>query len=1373
MKLHLPKMLAAALIAASTALIAGQQAQAATMTDHTTQGDVTYNGYVFTMISAGQLDKTFSTRTYREATYQDGAWVNGDKEYVSSNKAIDTPLGNGAFWHAYTSTATITDLAYGNTLRLSGATGQQRAGTDFTDFTIGGLIADDNFGSSSAGTPAYWFFRGGSMDINGIGDVNMDVNSHVRFSYQTSVNMKKGGTWNIHSGKTLTFDNNSSTAGKETTFIFYADQALTVKGGGTLNLGRSGNGTFNVTMQGGSSLHVTGNSTVALGASGTFTANGAITVDEGSTLNVSLNTTLGHTITNNGNIHFASDTVTLGSLGGFDSAATYTDYSGEVTGNGFAGTIVYTIIQGTGTSNLAKVNYGTQTAVALTDGKLTVESDMDYTKYYLNTNDTTISVKSASEYAAAQQEGAVLSTVYVKGASDTVNVDADFSGAIEVSGTGAVLNIKEGSVFSGTLTSATIQGAGTYALASGSKAMVGTLAAGSGWTGTVALSGVSGENGYNLNLNTYGHAGSKVEINGFTGYFLKAQAEFAPELVLGASGLTLNNGYSTIDGGGDSKFTFAGGVSGKGDMNFNKADGNVTQHLYFTGNVADWTGALNVVDHFTVYAQFSGVDKEVGAAIIRENGTLNVEVGTGSDTSNVTFNNAITNASSLTVQEGASATLKEASTIGTLTSTGFLTVDAAGKTVSITGEEHTLGKAIGLVNGELSLAGAYNLDAMVPTDYDDEYVGPEEGVAAGSGFHKVSGTIQVVTIGNGTLSLAEGATFSYQEASVTVDDKTGKGTFGGVDLTTLWVNGTDPVSYNAAQEYAEPQAPGTIVGTVHLNYDGATITMDRAGASVALVLSEDEEVTSGTVNATADTTISSITGWTGKELVIDGTSTVTTGALTLDNNDTKLTVVAGATLDIAGDNHNLTLQHGSATINGTVNIAHELDLSKNKSSDAELVIGSKGDVTAAGGLWLHGTHSFAILEDGRFTTKGLTFIGQGAESTISYDDVATADDNYGTDKVKYVITNMTILANKDVTIGNKLVNSTVVTGDHAVTLNTDAASVIVSDGGTFTKGEGVTVEDITVEGSGTIAGNVEVSEIGITAGSVAAFEQGLPEDSGVTFSNEDTHTPITVENTGEGTIHYDGIGQEDAKVTADNLVFFMAGGPATVDNCVSVGSVQNFYSEGALTLTNVDTDTLREVEAVMSDVVLENVESVGLQKLTISGATATVAVYQGDTESAEGMVNITETLTAGGGTLLANLTLVGTDGHVSLDLSDITAQEGWAALTLGSQFGIAEGTLVTLDAVTISALEGLRIGDSLDLIQALSPDDQLTYLDAAYDGMWFDALFERVDGVKGDYLVYATGESFGLTKVSNTPEPTTGTLSLLALAALAARRRRH
>ncbi|MDO4954998.1 MAG: hypothetical protein Q4E43_07670 [Akkermansia sp.] len=1362
MKLHLPKMLAAALIAASTALIAGQQAQAYSRnitTTTTPAGDTTYNGCVFTMLNGSG---NFSGRHFIQAAYNSGQWENTGAEITSGNKDVVTPLGTGWFWTMYCSTATASNgIDYGNTLRLTGATSQQKLATDFSDFAIGGLIADDSYGSSSAGTPAYWFYRGAAMDIVGANDVIMDINSHVRFSYQSNVNMKKGGTWNIHSGKTLTFDNNSS--GAATTFNFYENQALTVKGGGTLNLGRSSNGTYNVNMKSGSSLHVTGNSTVNLPASsGTFTANGTITVDEGSTLNIKLTTTLGRTITNNGNIQFASDTVTLSDLGGFDSEGTFVDYSGE-TGNGFAGTIVYTIIQGTGTTNLAKVVYGTQPAATLSEGKLTVEGATDYTKYYINTNDTTISVKSASEFAA-QHESAVLSTVYVKGAGDTVNIDENFNGAIEVSGTNATVNIASGKEFDGTLSGGTLTGSGIYALATGTTSM-GAVVIGSDWTGTVRITDASANK---LDFSTLVNGtSSTLELMGYSGYPTTWYEDVEGginaqniKLTNGSNGYAFNfNGTTSQE---NHEVTFSGVWSGDGTF---KISSNKLNYK-ITGNISAWSGTLQVASGIPTLTIADNATV-VNAAITKDsNQRLYLDVQ-----NSATFGNSVT-ADSLTMAAEQVVTLKGETSIGTLAGAGSLVVNAAEHTVALRGG--AIANTIDLQAGTLSLAGAYNLDAMEPTDYDDEYVGPEEGVAAGSGFHKVSGTISVVNIGSGTLSLAEGATFSYQEASVTVDDKTGAGTFGGVDLTTLWVNGTDPVSYNAAQEYAEQQAPGTIVRTVHLNYDGATITMDRAGASVALVLSEDEEVTSGTVYATADTTISSITGWTGKELVIDGTSTVTTGALALDNNGTKLTVAAGATLDIAGDKHNLTLQHGSATIDGTVTIAHELDLSKGSTSDAVLVIGSTGNVTATDGLWLRGGHHFTILDEGQFTVKGLTFVGMGDESTIGFNDVDTKDGNYATTgdgMDKFVITNMTILANKDVTIGNTLVNSTVVTGDHAVTLNTDATKVIVSDGGTFTKGAGVTVEDITVEDSGTIAGNVEVSEVGITAGSVAAFEQGLPEDSGVTFSNEDAHTPITVENIGMDTIHYDGIGQVDAKVTADNLVFFMAGGPATVDNRVSVGSVQNLYSEGALTLTNVDTDTLREVEAVMSNVVLENVESVGLQKLIISGAT--VAVYQGDTESAEGMVNIKETLTAGGGTLLANLTLVGTDGHVSLDLSDITAQEGWAALTLGSQFGIAEGTLVTLDAVTISALEGLRIGDSLDLIQALSPDDQLTYLNAAYDGMWFDALFERVAGVKGDYLVYATRESFGLTKVSNVPEPTTGTLSLLALAALAARRRKH
>ena len=298
MKLRLPHRFQAALIAALasvslTTLSTGSTAYAGTRTDytsHTTKaGNVTYNGYVFTMLN--EPANAFASRYFKEATYNEtGAWVDGEKEYHSSNDVIDTPEGKGVFWTMYCSTATVSNkLPLGHTLRLSGATTQQKLETNFSDFTIGGLIADDNCTGRSLTDPAYWFWRGGSMDIDGAGEVNMDIDSYVMFSYRDAVNMKKGGTWNIHSGKMLVFDNNTSA--KPTTFKFYEDQALTVTGGGTLYLGRASIGTYNVEMQEGSSLLVTGQgTTVEIGATtGAITVNGTITVDTGSTLNITNN----------------------------------------------------------------------------------------------------------------------------------------------------------------------------------------------------------------------------------------------------------------------------------------------------------------------------------------------------------------------------------------------------------------------------------------------------------------------------------------------------------------------------------------------------------------------------------------------------------------------------------------------------------------------------------------------------------------------------------------------------------------------------------------------------------------------------------------------------------------------------------------------------------------------------------------------------------------------------------------------------------------------------------------------------------------------------------------------------------------------------
>ena len=332
-----------------------------------------------------------------------------------------------------------------------------------------------------------------------------------------------------------------------------------------------------------------------------------------------------------------------------------------------------------------------------------------------------------------------------------------------------------------------------------------------------------------------------------------------------------------------------------------------------------------------------------------------------------------------------------------------------------------------------------------------------------------------------------------------------------------------------------------------------------------------------------------------------------------------------------------------------------------------------------------------------------------------------------------------------------------------LTVDSLVSSVVNATGGTLAfVGGGVGA--VNVNGDITVSGdtNPEGKVYNIAAAKVVTFAEDL-QMAGLSIVGEGG-TKVTVQNVSGSAVQY-ALNEQNALLSASEITMTaQATGAVNVGNKVAAATVDN-ESGYTLTLGNGNT-AVQHVLASQGNIIFHNMgaEAITLADMTI-GQGKQVGVYQGADIVSEGTVSISDTLTAAGGTLLANLILDG----ATLDVNG----GGDNALTLGSQFGIAGGTLVTLDDATVTALEGLQIGGTLDLVKALSPQDQLTYLSDDYDGMWFDQLFERTDNVHGDYKVYATGESFGLTKVSDVPEPTTGTLSLLALAALAARRRRH
>ncbi|MDO4954877.1 MAG: hypothetical protein Q4E43_07050 [Akkermansia sp.] len=366
------------------------------------------------------------------------------------------------------------------------------------------------------------------------------------------------------------------------------------------------------------------------------------------------------------------------SIDDLDGEIEVTDYvHGEHEDNGFAvetGTIEFvTVAPESGAvldTTQAQIMRGGNAATVV-GGVATVDSTNYATFHITNLSETVTQAKSQEA-----SSGVTLTSIHVD-ADAELTVDQNINLSLVSAEAGAKLNILSGQTVSvgDATTVATIAGEGTYALKSGSKTMTGTLATGEDWKGTVAVSNV---NITDMDLNTYGHEGSKVKFDGVTGYFGTHSITYAPELVLGEGGLTLTDGYSTDGKGGPAtEYTFAGGVSGEGSITFNKV-GNVTQHLYFTGDVARWTGSLSVVAGFTVYAQYSGV-QTVNSIISRTGGTLNVEVGTGDDASVVTYTKAITS-NSLTVNAGATAYINGGLTTSTITVADDATLAINGNT---------------------------------------------------------------------------------------------------------------------------------------------------------------------------------------------------------------------------------------------------------------------------------------------------------------------------------------------------------------------------------------------------------------------------------------------------------------------------------------------------------------------------------------------------------------------------------------------------------------------------------------------------------------------------------------------------------------------
>ena len=567
--------------------------------------------------------------------------------------------------------------------------------------TVSGKSLDLSSGGNAAGT------------VSVLENSVLNVNNGMWMHSNSRIELAQGGTVNIaglsivgNTGSTITATAANQQYSTTNDQFTIANAAITATADVTIGNVLTNVGvytgahavTLNATAD---SVTVAEHGTINFGTSG---ATGAITVEDGGIIGTYAKTDTGATTITSEGTAVLNNAVALnaGSLtmsGAFNVDALafqgeQTIAGGEHENNGFATesgslTVVTKAAETTLTADGATVVRGGHTFVLANDGTAALNST-NYSAFYITNQSETVTKAKSQEEA----QGVTLASIHVSnGATLDVNQNIDLS--LVTAETGAKLNILSGHTVSvgDATTVATIAGEGTYALKSGSKTMTGTLATGEDWKGTVVVSNVGSF--ADINLNTYGHDGSKVEFDGVTGHFGPHIITYAPELVLGEGGLTLNNGYSTDgQGGPDMVYTFAGGVSGTGDMVFNKTTQNtVRQQLVFSGDVEDWSGTLSVVARFNVTAHYIGVDKTVNSTISRTGGDLHVKVGTGEDASVVTFTQGITasdlsvlagataefqgnvDAGAITVGDGAFATFNDLHITQAITSTGTVTLN--------------------------------------------------------------------------------------------------------------------------------------------------------------------------------------------------------------------------------------------------------------------------------------------------------------------------------------------------------------------------------------------------------------------------------------------------------------------------------------------------------------------------------------------------------------------------------------------------------------------------------------------------------------------------------------------------------------------------
>lgn len=328
--------------------------------------------------------------------------------------------------------------------------------------------------------------------------------------------------------------------------------------------------------------------------------------------------------------------------------------------------------------------------------------------------------------------------------------------------------------------------------------------------------------------------------------------------------------------------------------------------------------------------------------------------------------------------------------------------------------------------------------------------------------------------------------------------------------------------------------------------------------------------------------------------------------------------------------------------------------------------------------------------------------------------------------------------------------------------STEKSSVTQSGGGVINMGgnyEGATF-DITQEGKGgttNVNGTLAADVVNQTAGSLNVGASGSLSANTVNAGGVEISGNVTLNN---GAIRTEGeVVTNSGALNADQITI-------NSGKFVNTGSINGSSAAAMLASTGDAALIMLAGNGESYDVVLNGGEFENRGEFAgstlVDGGTLTLSStsVSGDIVVESGAIDIQSGATVG------NLTIAD-DAVVTFDMSQVQAGDSMAVnLTEGSELSISDKANIT---VTVSQEMLENLGDTeITIFQGVSNADAVggaTIIFTDGDG---DTSNDKV----GTITAGSTSGSIKVENIQNVPEPTTATLSLLALCGLAMRRRR-